>query len=128
MTDQSDSGALAALIDRYCAAWSEPDARRRAELLAEVWAPNATYTDPRVHASGSAELLAHIEKILAQRPGARVVRTSAVDAHHGIARFSWHVVLADGSALPDGIDIAEVSPDGRQIRRIVGFFGPLRAL
>lgn len=128
MTDQTQLNALTALIDRYCEAWSDPDAGRRAALLAAVWAPDATYTDPRVHATGAAELLAHIEKILAQRPGAKVVRTSAVDAHHGIARFSWHVVLADGSALPDGIDIAELSPDGRRIRRIVGFFGPLRAL
>ena len=43
-----------------------------------------------------------------RRPGARVLRTSGVDAHHHLARFAWHVVLADG-----------------RIRRIIGFFGPL---
>ena len=57
-------------------------------------------------------------------PGARVVRTSGVDAHHHLARFAWHVVLADGTTLPDGLDLAELTPDGR-IRRIIGFFGPL---
>lgn len=127
MNDQTQWDALAVLIDRYCAVWGEQNPSRRAELLAQVWAPGATYTDPRVHATGAAELLAHIDKVLAQRPGATVVRTSAVDVHHGVARFSWHVVQSDGSALPDGLDIAEFSSDGQRIRRILGFFGPLRA-
>jgi hypothetical protein len=101
--------ALAQLIDRYCAVWSESSASRRAELLDQVWAHDATYTDPTIHAATPAELLAHIESVLARRPGARVVRTSIVDV-----------------ALPDGLDIAELSSDGGRIRRIVGFFGPLR--
>ena len=36
------------LIDRYCAAWTDPDAARRAAILGEVWASAATYTDPSV--------------------------------------------------------------------------------
>jgi hypothetical protein len=116
------------LIDRYCAVWVEPDPGRRAALLAQIWAEDATYTDPRVHATGAAELLAHIEGVLAARPGARVLRTSGVDIHHGIARFAWHVVELDGTVLLDGLDIVEFTPDGKRIRRIVGFFGPLRAL
>jgi hypothetical protein len=128
MSDETDPGALSELIDRYCAVWSEPSASVRAQLLAQVWAQDATYTDPAVHAATSDELLAHIEKVLSRRPGAKVVRTSVVDAHHGIARFSWHVVQANGAALPDGLDIAEVTPDAKRIKRIVGFFNPLRGL
>jgi SnoaL-like domain len=112
------------LIDIYCAAWSDPDPARRRETLAGVWADGATYTDPSVHAVGLDELLAHIDAVVARRPGAKVVRTSRVDAHHDLARFAWRVVQADGTALPEGLDIAELSADGR-IRRIVGFFGPL---
>jgi hypothetical protein len=126
MSDSLD--ALRILIDRYCAVWSEPNPERRAALLAEVWAVEATYTDPRVHATTAAELLAYIEKILAHRPGAQVVRTSALDEHHGWARFAWHVVLADGTALPEGLDLVEFTPDGQRILRIVGFFGPLSPL
>jgi hypothetical protein len=124
MQSQSDLGEL---IDRYCAVWSEPSPGRRADLLAQVWAHDATYTDPSVHATTPEELLAHIEKVLSRRPGSRVIRTSPVDAHHGIARFSWHVLQADGVARPDGLDIAELSADGTRIRRVIGFFGPLRA-
>jgi hypothetical protein len=121
-----DSAALERSIDTYCRAWSEPDPDKRRELLQEVWGERATYTDPRADISGLEELVAHIGGILAGRPGARVVRTSAVDSHHGLARFAWRVVQADGAMLPEGIDFAEVSSDGK-LSRIVGFFGPLAA-
>jgi hypothetical protein len=123
--NQPDPTAVLELIDRYCAVWSDPNPAQRADRLAQVWADGATYTDPTVHAAGASELLAHIDKVLARRPGARVVRTSTVDLHHGIARFAWHVVQADGTTLPEGLDIAELTADGARIRRIVGFFGPL---
>jgi hypothetical protein len=116
--------ALDQLIDTYCAAWSDSDAARRRETLANVWAEGATYTDPTVHAVGIDDLLTHIDAVARRRPGAKVVRTSRVDAHHHLARFAWCVVLADGTSLPESIDIAELSAGG-QIRRIIGFFGPL---
>jgi len=122
----SDHAKLTAVIDTYCQAWSDSSPERRAALIDSVWAPGATYTDPTVHASGSAELLSHIATVIARRPGSRVVRTSDIDAHHGIARFAWQVVNADGSALPEGIDIAFLSVDASRIERIIGFFGPLK--
>jgi hypothetical protein len=125
MTTGRPPEVLTALIDRYCQAWTEPDPALRATLLSAVWAEGATYTDPSVHVAGAAELLAHIAKVQARRPGAKVIRTSAVDAHHGIARFHWQVVQADGTPLPEGIDIAFLSPDESTIERIIGFFGPL---
>lgn len=116
---------LSAIIDRYCTAWSEPDAGSRAQILASVWAPYATYTDPSVHAANAEELLSHIARVQARRPGATVVRTSKVDIHHGIARFAWQVVQADGTTLPEGLDIAFITPEGARIERIIGYFGPL---
>jgi hypothetical protein len=112
------------LIDTYCEAWCEPDAAARRRLLERVWAEGATYTDPRVHLVGLDALVAHIGKVLADRPGSRVIRTSVVDVHHGVARFAWRVVQADGTMLPEGVDFAEAAGDGK-LARIVGFFGPL---
>jgi hypothetical protein len=128
MSEQIASDTLCGLIDRYCGAWSDPSPSRRADLLAQVLAQDATYTDPHVHATTSDELLAYIASVVSRRPGSRVVRTSGVDAHHGVARFSWRVVQADGTTLPDGLDIVEFSSDGKRLRRIVGFFGPLGGL
>lgn len=118
--------ALERLIDTYCSAWNEPDAGRRKTLLDAVWNAGATYTDPRAHAVGVEALAAHIGRILEGRPGAKVIRTSAIDEHHGLVRFAWRLVEADGNPLPEGIDFAEITPGGR-IARIVGFFGPLAA-
>ena len=114
------------LIDRYCEAWSLPDPAARAAALHEVWADGATYTDPTVHADGADALLAHITHVHAAYPGARIERTSAIDVHHGMARFAWQLVLADGSRLPEGLDIARLSTDGTRIESITGFFGPLK--
>ena len=114
------------LIDRYCEAWSAPQAPARAQALSEVWAAGATYTDPTAHAEGADALLRHVDAVLAQYPGARVERTSGIDLHHGVARFAWQMVLADGRRLPEGLDIARLSTDGTRIESIVGFFGPLK--
>jgi hypothetical protein len=113
------------LIDTYCQAWSMADHEQRAVLLGHVWADDATYTDPTAHTRGAAELLAHIAKVRARRPGSRVIRSSEVDAHHCVARFAWRVVEANGNQLPEGIDIAFISADGTKIERIIGFFGPV---
>lgn len=118
---------LAELIDTYCLVWSEPLPELRAQLLAEVWADSATYTDPSVVAVGRVQLLQHIDKVLSKRPGSRVVRTSQVDMHHGVARFAWRAIEADGKELPEGIDIAFISEDGCRIERIIGFFGSMSA-
>jgi hypothetical protein len=115
------------LIDRYCAVWNEADPARRKALLREVWADGATYTDPRADTAGADELLTHIARVRQGRPGARILRTSTVDVHHDVARFGWRAVEADGTELPEGLDIALLSPDGRRIERIIGFFGPLQA-
>ncbi len=114
------------LIDRYCEVWNEPDATHRAELLNSVWAENATYVDPTIHVANGLELLAHIAKVQSGRPGAKIVRTSAVDLHHGVVRFAWRMIRADGTAMPDGLDIAFLTSDETKIARIVGFFGPLK--
>lgn len=116
--------SIEAIIDRYCEAWSDPDPAARAAALAGVWAKDARYTDPRADTRGAEALLAHIAGVLAQRPGARVVRTSAIQQHHGFVRFAWRVIEADGNRLPEGLDIAVIGDDGR-ITQIIGFFGPL---
>lgn len=116
---------LSTIIDRYCRVWSEPDSKQRATLLASVWSADATYSDPNVHQLGADELLAHIAKIQASRPGAKVVRTTQIDQHHNVARFGFNVIGSDGTILREGLDIVFLSFDGTKIEGIIGFFGLL---
>lgn len=124
MTQRVDMAALERVIGIYCAAWNEPDPDQRDRMLQQVWAADATYTDPTVHLVGRRELVRHIDNVLTRYPGSSIVMTSALDAHHGVGRFAWKKVLADGSSLPEGVDFAEIDGDGK-LSRIVGFFGPL---
>ena len=123
MSEMTDD-ALAEMIDQYCASWGEDDAGKRAALLQDVWAERATYTDPLAHVEGRQNLVAHIGAMRQQFPGARIVRTSAIDRHNHCARFGWKLEQANGTSLPEGIDIAEFR-DGK-LQSIVGFFGALK--
>jgi hypothetical protein len=120
---EPDKAAITAIVDRYCNAWSEPDAARRQQLLDGVWADDGTYTDPLSHVSGRAALSSLIDGFLKQYPSARMVLSSAVDMHHDRLRFNWKFVAGDGSVAMEGMDFGEIGPDNR-LRRIVGFFGP----
>ena len=113
------------LVRAYCTAWDEPDVQRRVEILNDVWAEDGTYIDPNVHIVGRTELVAHIGRVLARYPGSRIELTSLVDVHHGMLRFTWQKILADGTSLPEGTDFGEISSDSK-LRLIVGFFGPPR--
>jgi hypothetical protein len=111
------------IIDLYCKAWDEPNTARREALLHQALQENAAYTDPTVHVAGIAALSLHIGTVLGRYPGSKIARLGALDGHHEVGRFSWRKVLADGTALPEGVDFVEFGNDGR-LTRIVGFFGP----
>lgn len=118
-----DDAALEALITAYCDAWNEADPAKRDAMLRDVWTEGGIYTDPTVQAVGRAALVTHIGGVLARYPDSRISRTSRVDLHHGLLRFTFARIAATGETMRDGIDFGEVSDDGR-LRRITGFFGP----
>jgi hypothetical protein len=76
-----------------------------------------------VHLVGAGELVAHIFRVQARRPGSRIVLTSNIDAHHDVLRFSWKRVNQDRSVVVEGIDVAVI--ESGRIVRMVGFFGVL---
>ena len=124
MKRTADSETIEKLVDSYCTAWSADDPAKRLALLAEVWEETGVYVDPTAVCTGRNELAEHIGKVQQRYPGAKVIRTSVLDRHHDLLRFAWKMVLADGKSLPEGVDFAELSEDGK-LQRIVGFFGPL---
>ena len=128
-TDATDAAVerLARTIDIHLAAYCEPDAGRRAALVASAWQPDGSLLDPPFDGAGHADIAAMTDVVLAHYPGHRFERTTAVDAHHGIARYGWQLVGPDGSIAVAGLDVAEFAADGR-LARVVGFFGPLADL
>jgi hypothetical protein len=120
-------GALDEVVKAYCAAWNEPDAQHRRELLEKAWSPAGTYTDPQSHVEGREALVEHIGRFLKNSPGARILQSSRADFHHGMFRFTWKLVGGDGKTVIEGIDFGTLGADGK-LQRIVGFFGPTKPL
>jgi SnoaL-like protein len=119
--------ALDETVKVYCDAWGESNLDRRREMLERVWTPGGTYTDPVSHVEGRDALVKRITGFLEKFPGAKIVPSSRADLHHDVLRFTWRLESADGKTLNEGIDFGEIAKDGR-LRRIVGFFGPIKPL
>ena len=115
---------VSATVDTYLAMWNETDRQRRAALIEQVWVPEGRYVDPLLEAEGHGSIDAMVAGVHEQFPGHRFRRVSGIDTHHDQVRFAWELVAPDGSVTVSGIDVAEVSGDGR-LRRVVGFFGEL---
>ncbi|MGW3769872.1 nuclear transport factor 2 family protein [Actinomadura verrucosospora] len=59
--------------------------------MAKVFAEDAVYTDPLVSVRGWEGLDATIAAVQAQFGGLVLSLGGAVDAHHSVARFTWHL-------------------------------------
>jgi ketosteroid isomerase-like protein len=122
----TETATLEATIDTYLEAYLEPDADRRAQLIEQVWAPDGHLFDPPLDAAGHAAINEMFETVQGMFAGHTFRRTSGIDSHHGIARYGWELVDADGAVALAGMDVAVVGQDGR-LTRVAGFFGDLPA-
>jgi hypothetical protein len=118
---------LTVLIDAHLAAYTDPEATRRAAVVQRIWAAGGQLIDPPLAATGHAQISQQANQLLAQFPCHRFVRSSGIDSHHGMARYAWQLVGPADAVVLEGIDIAQIDPDGR-LAQVTGFFGPLPAL
>ena len=58
----------------------------------------------------------------AQFPGHVMTRTSGVDAHRDLVRFTWALGAPGAEPVFAGLDVAKFDADGR-LHRIIGFAG-----
>jgi len=117
---------LETTIDTYLEAYGETDASRRATLIAQVWSPDGQLTDPPLDAKGHDGIDGMFAAVQGQFAGHTFRRSTGIDAHHGIARYGWELIAADGSVTLAGMDVAVVAGDGK-LRHVAGFFGELPA-
>ncbi|RYF16886.1 MAG: nuclear transport factor 2 family protein [Comamonadaceae bacterium] len=114
--------AIATLVDGWLAAYADPDAARRLAAIREAWNLDGRLVDPPMEARGHQGISDQAATLLAQFPGHRFERSTAIDAHHQFLRYGWKLVDANGAAVLEGIDVVELDVDGRLLR-VVGFFG-----
>lgn len=115
---------LDTIVDTYLEAYGEPDPTRRAELIAQVWSIDGALVDPPLDAQGHAAISEMAAAVQAHFPGHAFRRTTALDAHHDVARYAWELLAPDGTPALTGLDVATFDADGRLVR-ISGFLGDL---
>jgi hypothetical protein len=129
LTDQQHEGAppvteLTTVVDTYLEAWSEPDADRRAKLIADTWVADGRIVDPPLTGEGHTGIDELLQAFQTHYAGHSFRRVSGIDSHHEYLRFAWEMVGPDGTVAVTGLDVGELAADGR-LARITGFFGPL---
>jgi hypothetical protein len=120
----SDVTSITDTIDQHLQAYAMADADRRNALIAAAWNPEGELFDPPLEGRGHAAIGALADVVLTHYAGHRFVRTTAVDSHHGFARYGWDLAGPDGTVAVSGIDVVQFDDAGKLLR-IVGFFGPL---
>lgn len=113
------------LVEQYIAVWNETDPAARRAGVDAVFAADARYTDPLADVTGRDALDAVIGAVQAQFPGL-VFTLGPVDAHHGVARFTWELGPAGGESLVVGFDVAAFGEDGL-VQRVLGFLDKVPA-
>jgi SnoaL-like domain len=108
-------------VVRYLKTWSERDAKRRRDLVAQTFTEDGTYVDRVREGRGHDSIDAMIAKAQAQFPGYSLRLASGVEAHHDYVRFSW---VAGGTMEAPlyikGTDFAVIADDGR-LKSVIGF-------
>ena len=107
------------LIDKYLAIWNETDPTTRRRLIDEVWTEDGMYTDPLAQVTGRDQIDGLVGTVQQQFPALAFRLGGAVDAHHDLARFTWHLGSPAAEPLVIGFDVA-VLRDGR-IAMVHGF-------
>ena len=125
-TNAPDS-TLTDIIDSHLEAYALADTDRRNALVAANWNIDGELLDPPLEGHGHVEICALADVVLTHYSGHRFARTTAVDAHHGFARYGWDLVGPGGTVAVTGIDVVQFDETGKLLR-IVGFFGSLEPI
>ena len=108
------------VIERYIACWNQTDPGLRRKLIDEVWAADASYTDPLGEAIGREAIDATIAAVQEQFPGFSFTLLGSVDSHHRQARFTWGMSPDGAEPVVVGFDVAVAGDDGR-LATVLGF-------
>jgi hypothetical protein len=121
-TSPAPTRTVTELVDEHLATWSEPDAERRLQRIAECWEADGALIDPPLQGQGHDGISALMAAMQEHYPDHAFARCSAVDAHHDTFRVAWELRGPTGDAALGGLDVGVISADNKLLR-ISGFFG-----
>jgi hypothetical protein len=108
------------ITESYIAVWNETDPAARRALISELFTENAEFTDPLAEIRGHDAIDQLVGGAQGQFQGLVFSLGGDTDAHHDLARFTWHLT-APGADEPVvvGFDVIKIE-EGR-IAQIHGF-------
>jgi uncharacterized protein YndB with AHSA1/START domain len=112
----------AARVDAWFAAWSEPDAARRAALLDATVSADIRFRDRFSLVEGRADLDPHLAAVHVFMPGNRLERQGSPRQCQGTVLADWIARRADGAEMGRGTNVFGLDADGR-IAEVVGLWG-----
>ena len=105
-----------ALLERMIeGVFNEPDADRRAAVIAEIFTEDVVFTDAERTVTGHAELGDTVTGLLAQRPGLAFTPSGPFRGVGDLGMRSWRLGPPGGDPVLGGLDVAQVV-DGRIAR------------
>lgn len=117
-----DPDAIRIAVDTWFAAWSEPEAARRGDLLTAVVADSVRFRDRFSLVEGRADLDPHLAAVHVFMPGSRLERTGEPRHCQGTVAADWIVRGADGAERGRGTNVFTLDGDGK-IAEVVGLWG-----
>ena len=120
VTDVLHEGA-GGVVDRWFAAWNDPDPIRRRETIESLVAPDVAFKDRFGLTGGVDELLGHIAAVHQFMPGLRLERQGEARHCQGLVLADWAALGQDGTTKARGTNAFGMAADGR-IATVTGFW------
>ncbi len=114
------------VVDRMLDVWNEENPDLVLERLSAVLSEDVLFIDPTITTRGLVDFEANVRGFRAKYPRAVISRTSGIDAHSNLHRYTWQISIK-GKAVLTGFDVSEQNAEGK-ICKVLGFFGPLPPL
>jgi SnoaL-like domain len=111
-------------FDRMLDAWNERDNTKIRAHLDAALAASVVFIDPTIETHGIDAFEANVQEFRKKYPTASLRRSSEIDSHHHIHRYSWEIAV-ESRVILVGFDVSETDKTGK-VTRVLGFFGPLR--
>lgn len=112
---------IPALVDRWFAAWSEPDGATRKAALERAAAPDVVMRDRFSAIEGFPDLVEHLAAVHRFMPGMAIARDGDVRQCQGMVLADWIARSANGQEAGRGTNVFTLNADG-QLESVTGFW------